>query len=256
LTSFKKETKFVLCMNILPNIKIIGLTLYLEKQKILVIGDTHIGYEEALNKQGILIPRMHLKEIFAEMDKVFEQVKPENVDKIVFIGDVKHEFGFISDQEWKDTLKFLDYLSEKTSGAKIVLLKGNHDTILGPIAKKKDIEIKDYFVADDIFLCHGHKLMDDNPDLKKAKTIIIGHEHPAINIKDDVRVEKYKCFLLGKYKKKNLIVVPSFNFVTEGTNVLQERLLSPFLNNISDFEVFVVGDKVYKFGKISDFEND
>ncbi len=235
-------------MNILPNIKIIGLTLYLVKQKILVVGDTHIGYEEALNKQGILIPRMHLKEIIAGLDKVFTQVKPETV---VLIGDIKHEFGTISKQEWYDTLEFLDYLLAK---AKVVLLKGNHDTILGPIAKKKNLEIKEYFVADSIFFCHGHKLMDNNTNFKKAKTIIIGHEHPAIAIRDDVRVEKYKCFLLGKYKRKNLVVVPSFNFVTEGTDVLQEKLLSPFIKNIPDFKAFVVGDKVYDFGRISRLE--
>ena len=250
-------------MNILPNIKIIGLTLYLEKHKTLVIGDTHIGYEEALNKQGILSPRMHLKDILAELDKVFKKVKPEEIDTIVLVGDVKHEFGTISKQEWRDTLTFLDYLLDK---AKVILLKGNHDTILGPIAKKKDLEVRDFFVAGDEFFCHGHKLMDGNADnksqtsfesakkrfadFKRAKTVIIGHEHPAIAIKDDVRVEKYKCFLLGKYKTKNLIVMPSFNFVTEGTDVLQEKLLSPFLTSIDNFEAFVVGDKTYNFGKL------
>ena len=231
-------------MKILPDIRIIGLTLFLEKQKILAVGDTHIGYEEALNKQGVLIPRMHLKEILKELDKVFKEVKPRT---IVLIGDIKHEFGMISKQEWFDTLEFLDYLLKK---AKVVLLKGNHDTILGPIAKKKNLEVKDYFVVGEVFFCHGHKLMDNNYQFKKAKIIIIGHEHPAISIRDEVRAEKYKCFLLGKYKKKNLIVIPSFNFVTEGTDVLQEKLLSPFIKNIYDFEAFVVGDKVYDFGKI------
>lgn len=235
-------------MNILPNIKAVGLSLYLEKQKILVIGDTHIGYEEALNKQGILIPRMHLKDILAELNKVFKEVKPET---IIMIGDIKHEFGIISKQEWRDTLNLLDYLLEK---AKVILIKGNHDTILGPVARKKDLEVRDYFIADDILFCHGHKLWDDK--LKKIKTIIIGHEHPAISIRDDVRVEKYKCFLLGKYKKQNLIVIPSFNFITEGTNVLQEKLLSPFISNIQSFEAFIVGDKVYKFGKISNLQKE
>ncbi len=233
-------------MNILPNIKIIGLTLYLEKQKILVLADTHIGYEEALNKQGVLIPRLQFNEIMKNLEQVFKKVKPK---LIIMLGDIKHEFGTISRQEWRDTLNLLGYLLEK---AKIVLIKGNHDTILGPIARKKDLEIKDYFVVNNILFCHGHKIFDDKiKDWKKVKTIIIGHEHPAISIRDDVRVEKYKCFLLGKYKNKNLIVMPSFNFVTEGTDVLQENLLSPFIRNIYDFEAYIVGDKVYDFGKIS-----
>ncbi|KYK26049.1 hypothetical protein AYK26_01215 [Euryarchaeota archaeon SM23-78] len=235
-------------MNILPNIKIIGLALFFEKQKILVIADTHIGYEEALNKQGILIPRLQFKEIMKNLEDVFKNVKPK---LIVMLGDIKHEFGTISKQEWRDTLNLLDYLLDK---AKVVLIKGNHDTILGPLARKKDLEIKDYFVVDNYLFCHGHKIFDDQiKEWKKIKTIIIGHEHPAIGIRDDVRVEKYKCFLLGKYRGKNLIVMPSFNFVTEGTDVLQEKLLSPFISNINEFEAFVLGDKVYNFGKINKF---
>ncbi len=232
-------------MNILPNIRIIGLTLYLEKQRTLVIADTHIGYEEALNKQGVLIPRMHLDDVLAELDQVFE--KANDINTIVLLGDVKHEFGTISKQEWRGTLDLLDYLLKK---AKVILIRGNHDTILGPIAKKKNLEVKDYYVAGNVFFCHGHKLVDDNPAFKKAKTIIIGHEHPAISIRDDVRVEKYKCFMLGEYKKKDLVVMPSFNFVSEGTDVLKEKILSPFIKNIYDFKAFVVGDKTYDFGQL------
>jgi hypothetical protein len=134
----------------------------------------------------------------------------------------------------------------------VVLIKGNHDTILGPLADKKGLAARDNLFVDNILFCHGHKLFDEkSAAFRKAKTIIIGHEHPAISLRDGPRIEKYKCFLLGKFKKKNLIVMPSFNFVTEGTDVLQEKILSPFIKSISDFEAFIVGDKVYKFGKIS-----
>jgi hypothetical protein len=174
-------------------------------------------------------------------------VKPE---LIVMLGDIKHEFGTISRQEWRDTLNLLDYLMSKVG--KIVLIKGNHDTILGPLADKKDLVVRESFFIDNILFCHGHKLIDEKSAIFiKAKTIIIGHEHPAIGLRDGPRVEKYKCFLLGKFKNKKLIVMPSFNFVTEGTDVLQEKLLSPFIENIYNFEAFVVGDKVYKFGKVS-----
>ena len=74
--------------------------------------------------------------------------------------------------------------------------------------------------------------------------------------KDGVRIEKYKCFLLGKYKNKNLIVVPSFNFASEGTNVLLGKLLSPFIKNVLEFKTFIVADKVYDFGKIGDLGDD
>jgi uncharacterized protein len=167
----------------------------------------------------------------------------------VLIGDVKHEFGTISKQEWQDVFALIDYLTAK---AKLIILKGNHDTILKPIAQKKNVEIHASLAVDNVFFCHGDKLMNEkSPEFKRAKTIIIGHEHPAIGIRDGPRVEKYKCFLLGSYKHKKLIVIPSFNFVTEGTDVLQEKILSPFIKNINDFKVFVVADRAYDFGKIS-----
>ena len=88
--------------------------------------------------------------------------------------------------------------------------------------------------------------------LKSVKTIIIGHEHPAINLTSGARVEKYKCFLLGKFEKKNLIVMPSCNLLIEGTDVLSGNFLSPYLinSNIETFEVFVTLNEIYSFGKI------
>jgi len=232
-------------MNILPNIRIVGLALFLEKEKTLVIGDLHIGYEEALNKRGLLVPRVYFKEMMQNLEQVLLEVKPR---LIILLGDVKHEFGTISRQEWKEALFLLDYLLAK---AKVVILKGNHDKILGPIARKKEIELKESLSVGEILLCHGDKLMPaKNAAFKKAKTLIIGHEHPAIGIRDSARIERYKCFLKGKYKRKDIIVVPSFSLVTEGTDVLQEKLLSPFIKNIDDFEAFVVADKTYAFGRI------
>jgi uncharacterized protein len=89
--------------------------------------------------------------------------------------------------------------------------------------------------------------------LKDVSTIIIGHEHPAVTIKDGPRTELFKAFLIGKWKGKDLIVMPSFNLITEGTDVLKEEVLSPFLNNLDNFKAIVVSDKLYKFGKLKDF---
>ncbi len=235
-------------MDIALGVRIVGHALYFSKQKALVFGDTHIGYEEALNKEGILIPRLHLKEIISALDSVFAELGQKKLELIVLLGDVKHEFGTISRQEWKDTLALIDYLTAK---AKLVILKGNHDTILGPIADKKNVEVRKSLLLDDFLFCHGDKLLEEkSDDFRKAKTIVIGHEHPAISIRDGVRVEKYKCFLLGTYGKKNLVVLPSFSFITEGTDVLHQNLFSPFIKDVSGFRAFVVADKAYDFGKI------
>ena len=124
-------------MQILPNIEITDLCLYIEKHKLLVIGDVHIGYEEELNKKGYLIPRVHYKETMQRFEKI---VKSKEIETILFIGDLKHEFGTISETEWRNTLKLLDFCAKHCN--KIILIKGNHDKILGPIAKKRELNIE------------------------------------------------------------------------------------------------------------------
>ncbi|MDP3765341.1 MAG: metallophosphoesterase [Nanoarchaeota archaeon] len=258
-------------MRILPNIEIVDLALYFNS--ILVIADVHIGYEEALNKQGILVPRLQFGEMVKRMEKIFKLLKNKNIERIVVNGDLKHEFGTISEQEWRNSLKFLDLLAKHCK--EVILVKGNHDTILGPIAKKRNVKVLEHYITNSItknsrmrvsevnsltidlkkqknktLIAHGNKI-PNNEVLKEVSTIIIGHEHPAVSLKEGPRVEQFKCFLKGKYKGKNLIVQPSFNTIIEGTDILRDEILSPFLKqNLDNFDVFVVEDKVYEFGKL------
>lgn len=231
-------------MHISKQIEIIDLALYLEKEKILVFSDLHIGYEELLNKQGVLVPRFQLKDLIKRINNILDRV---DAKKIIINGDLKHEFGTISQQEWSDTLEILNLFNNK----EIILIRGNHDSILGPIADKKNIVIQDHYLVDDVYICHGNKIPDDE-DFKKAKIVIIGHEHPCIAFRER-KDEKYKCFLKGKWKNKVLLVLPSLNLVTQGTDITKEKLLSPFLQqNLDDFEVFAVENKIYDFGKLKE----
>lgn len=233
-------------MNILPGIKIVGLALYLEKEKALIISDIHIGFEEALNKEGILVPRFQLKSLINELESAIAATHPK---RIIINGDLKHEFGTISEQEWRDTLKVLDFLGKNAE--EITLLRGNHDTILGPIAGKRNLKTAESLRLGDVLIMHGHRLPEEE-DLKGIKKIIIGHEHPAISIRDSIRTELFKCFILGTFNRRKLIVMPSLNLITEGTDILREELLSPFLKKqaIGNFDIYVAADKAYHFGKL------
>lgn len=230
----------------------IDLGLWIESSKTLVLSDFHIGYEEELNQKGVLLPRTLYKDVIDRLEGIFAEIKT-NPETIAINGDLKHEFGRISQQEWKETMRLLDYLERKCR--KIVLIKGNHDTILGPIADKQNIEIVDEFITDNILICHGHK----EPKQTNANIIIAGHEHPAITLQEDARREKYKCYLVGKYKGMNLIVQPSFNLLTEGTDVCTGTLLSPIISDISGFDVFIVDSrekKILAFGKVKALRTD
>ena len=226
-----------------PNIFAIDLCIYLSDIKALIISDLHLGFEESLQKRGVLVPKSMFKQIIRRLDWILSQVP---VKKVVLNGDIKHEFGTISVQEWREVLRLIEFFDKKN--IELLAVKGNHDTIFGPIARKKQVkEVKEACLKD-LLIAHG----DYVPE-KLSKIVIIGHEHPAITLREKAKAEKFKCFLKGRFKRSVLIVMPSFNPLTEGSDVLKEGILSPLIANIGKFEVFVVNDKSHEvmgFGKV------
>ncbi len=71
-------------MEIISGIEIIDLSLDLKGTGALVLSDLHIGFEESLMKQGVLVPRFHYKDIIDRLEQVFAKVKPKG---IVLNGD-------------------------------------------------------------------------------------------------------------------------------------------------------------------------
>jgi len=235
-------------MELLKGIFAEDLFLYIQDHKTFIISDIHIGYEESLNRQGILIPRNNYNDLILRLERSLEHIKKKDIiETIIINGDLIHEFGKISKKEKELVNRFINFLSNY---ANLIIIKGNHDNSLKYIVDK-DIEIIDKVLLGKTLIIHGDKLAPKE-SLRKIDTIIIGHEHPAISIQSGSRIEKFKCFLKGKYERKNLIVMPSCNLFIEGTDVLREKLLSPFLKNlkIRDFEAYIIEDKLYDFGKI------
>jgi len=231
--------------------------------EILVFSDFHIGYEEYLF--GKLIPiRVQLEEILKKLNAIFSLLEKENIKikEIIILGDLKHEFGEISDSEWRETLQLLDYLLEKTN--KIILIRGNHDNILGPIAKKREVELKDYYEVGEMCFMHGDNMFKECED---SKILILGHLHPSIAFYDNYKKEKFKCFLRGKWKiagrnkSRNylkVIIIPSFIPLVFGYDLhdINEERKDFFIINNKDLEKFEViiyndkEDKEYNFGRL------
>jgi len=236
----------------------IGKTIFFPKEGILAVGDLHLGFEYKIQQSGVLAPERQIEEVKEELKLIFDEIKNKKfkLKKIVFIGDIKHSFSY----EWKeknyfkDILKFLkNYVKDKD----IILIKGNHDTIDYSFSDR----LKDYFISGELAFTHGHKLFPEVFN-KKIKTIVIGHLHPSIILSDkpNIKREKYKCFLVGTFKKKKIIILPSFLFTIEGTAV--NNLKYEYEDNFSivpkksliNFEIFIAGEnEVYGFGKIKEF---
>lgn len=140
-------------MRLSKNIFLEDLGLFLKEERVLIIADIHIGYEEEMNKRGILIPRFHQEEIMEKIERMLKNIRPH---KVIINGDLKHEFGTISETEWKHTFEFLDLIKKYCK--EIILVRGNHDTILKPIADKKELTVKDYYNFRDYYVVHGDKI--------------------------------------------------------------------------------------------------
>src|SRR3989344_1863012 len=154
-------------MEILPEIEIVDLGLYLVKEKTLIFSDFHLGYEEALNKQGVFIPRHQFLDTMNRLKHIFDKLKAQNkrVDTIIVTGDLKHEFGAISSQEWRDVSDLLNLFEKNCK--KIILIKGNHDTVLQSVIKKKGLQVKSYYCFDNFAVLHGDSLPSDASILKQ-----------------------------------------------------------------------------------------
>ncbi|VVB83847.1 Calcineurin-like phosphoesterase [uncultured archaeon] len=233
----------------------IGKTLFFPEKGILAVGDLHLGFEYMLQQSGVIAPEMQVQEVKEELKAIFGEIKERGLilKKIVFIGDIKHSFSY----EWKEKNYFkeiLDFLGDYVKDKNIILIKGNHDTIDYSFSDR----LQDYFIEDDIAFTHGHEFFPETFS-KKIKIVVMGHIHPSIILSDsqNIKREKYKCFLAGKFKKKNIIILPSFLATIEGTTIngIKDEYEDYFSiipkKNLINFEVHIVGEKEnFDFGKI------
>lgn len=203
----------------LPNdFQIIDTALLHVPSKTVILSDLHIGCESTA--PHILIPRSHYQELQAKLERIFTATKPK---QIIINGDMKHAFGRIDDEEWRHSLRIIDLCQ---SYGTLRVIEGNHDRVIAPILAKRGLVAYDHVQIDDVFICHGDTLQHIPQGIKH---IVVGHEHCAVTISDGQRKERYKCFLVGTYEKCTLICMPSTTTFTTGTDVLQEKLLSPYV---------------------------
>src|SRR3990167_1373230 len=131
-------------MELSKGIRAIDLALYIEKEKLLAITDLQLGYEGMLNAQGVMVPRFNLEKIKERLEeKIFPRAG--KIVKILINGDLKHEFGTISEQEGAEVREIIEFLKQRCK--EIILVKGNHDAILEPIVRTKGLQLlEEYFI--------------------------------------------------------------------------------------------------------------
>ncbi len=197
----------------------------------LIIADVHLGFEGVMASSGLFMPRVMLEDAKELLNRILRRWK--GIETLIIAGDLKHEFSEMHRFEWRDVHAFMEFVLERFE--RVVVVRGNHDNYLKVALKRHNRVVfeESCYDGSSFMVIHGDK--DVLGELSKP-LLLMGHEHPALVIKDDVgAVARTRCFLVGKHKNTTIIVLPAFSPIFMGTDIISmpdSELLSPILRRI------------------------
>lgn len=232
--------------------------LYHPGLDMLVLSDLHLGLEGSMTSEGSYVPKFQLDEILEGIEKARSKTE---ASRVLVNGDLKNEFRKSYYSEKEEVGKLVQHLKRRFEEA--IIVEGNHDQFIEKTVEDEGLEMKDYFLEDGVLFIHGDKKIEEIEEGLEYNTIVIGHEHPALSLKDDIGVvEKIDCFLYGETENgRNIVVLPAFSNISNGTRINetpQRELLSPVLKEKVDVKglkaVAVSRDAgLYSFPEIGKF---
>lgn len=219
------------------------------KETALVIADIHLGIEWDLYRSGINLPS-RMKD---RLDRILGYIQAVSPDRIVLLGDIKHNVPQVSWQEKDEIPHFLETLAEH---AHVDLFPGNHDGgIEFLFSGQKDIKVHSArgAVLDEIGYFHGHTW--PAPELLAASNVITAHNHPTVRFTDTFGYSMVEpAWIRTRFKPENLkehfenldfenreewadpevFIMPAFNELCGGVpfnESTQEDLLGPVFSS-------------------------
>ena len=194
--------------------------IFLEKEKLLAVADLHLGYAWAHRFKGQMMPLQSDDCLLSRLRELCGFYAP---DRLAIVGDIVHDAVPVA--EIREELELLFAELGKICGLKLIL--GTHDRKLRRFTKSEGIEFLPKFETDEFLLTHGNELREAPAD----KTIIMGHEHPAICLGDGIKSAKFPCFLIGRAgtagARSQILVLPAFSYWAAGTNIRAYPFMSP-----------------------------
>jgi len=217
---------------------------------IMVIADTHFGFEESVAPGGLLGSVDTNKKLMQKIETLIKKYRPT---QLIFNGDLKHEFTKLPSFIYRWLEQFFSTYSKQME---IIVIPGNHDASVIEFLKKQPIIIKPHVTYKSALICHGDILFEERLQDPEINTVIVGHQHPAISLRMGIRDERYKCFLYGKTDGRNVLVLPCFHPLRTGANIITEESITPYIHNadLDSYHVYVVEEEVYDFKTIKEIK--
>lgn len=192
-------------MTVPEDVRLCDRAAYLADSGTLVFADVHLG---RATTAGIDVPLERGARYPERLSRLLETFRPR---RVVLAGDLLDSFRHLPSGV-AERLDGLVATAERT-GADVVLLEGNHDTMLSETyggMTRADA------VHGETLICHGHEAPS-----RSANRYIIGHEHPAIRIQG----RKRPCFLYGPdaWNGGDVLVLPAFSNLVRGTAMNNRR---------------------------------
>lgn len=220
--------------------------IYFPELDLIAISDLHLGLEASMTSRGNYIPEFQLDQIIEELEEIRELT---DCDRILINGDLKNQYStsYSEKSEIDDLLSFLTDQFED-----VIVIQGNHDTFTDSILEEHGLRPLEQYEEDGVLFTHG----DERPD-QDWNTIVIGHEHPALALEDDIGVTEKVDAFLHLEGEKEIFVLPAYSPISNGSEINRmssSELLSPILKdfNLNEFQAYAISREagVFDFGKL------
>jgi hypothetical protein len=211
------------------------------RERALVVADLHLGIEAELASGGVDLP----SQMPRVKERLIELIQQQEPDRLIFLGDVKHNVPVAAWQEWRELPEFFADLAKLV---RVEIVLGNHDgDIEGMVPSSVAIHGSKGLVLGKhrrAGLIHGHAW--PLPEVLKVDTLIAAHNHPAVEFRDELGARTIEpVWLRCKLEPKKfpdklraaikgdgpeLWVMPAFSELVGGSAVnraIPEELLGP-----------------------------
>ena len=190
----------------------------------IVVADLHLGYEEALSRDGVYLPRVQLRNAIRTIREI-ASASPES-RKLLIAGDIKHVFNKILRSEKEEVSEFIRESQELYK--EVIVIRGNHDNFVSTIVKSEGAEfLEDGIEVGGVSIIHGHKKPRDT-----SGVIVLGHEHPSIQVRVGGSRVKFPVFLRVPLESGGTaVVIPAMGTYQTGNviSTVKTAYLSPII---------------------------